>query len=503
MSDSDVKIIEKKINSELRKAQSSMFSGKNEEAWNITEGIWIDIERLKSSDPNNRSITSLEHQYTRLKQDLEKKLKKGVSAETITVITSTPPKISPIQLNSQASTGPTKIIEVKLPGGVVKRLEEIENRLQQAENLLNQAENSSISDRAIRQIESAKSTYEELERMYEEQTGHPEVLRIKEKILVLTNKLDAISDKLESSKTESREIKSKIENHSQEWLERLMPYTSGGVLTDKLELSRIRGRDNLLRQKNLLTELKNLLREYQDSDWSLGRTSELETVEKELEFKVNMGQSTYDQSVKSILDEAESIIDEKLIELKNDGAWRTDTSLRPSWLLKRDRETLDEKMGLVKELVPDIIPHNLPALTVLENKHRELEKENQERLTVLPKRTFMAPPKYNGDDSELLKIKAGQLVKENEPEADILRVHLIGGDWRVEDVIEHTDTSRTALQRRVTYHLPAQVAARVSGKILLYNAYIAKNQHPDGSFGNLYGNLEDYPQQISTENIPD
>ena len=98
--------------------------------------------------------------------------------------------------------------------------------------------------------------------------------------------------------------------------------------------------------------------------------------------------------------------------------------------------------------------------------------------------------------------KAAQLVKDIAPEATILKVHLIREDWRVEDVVEHTDTSRTAIHRRVTYHMPAQVAARVGDRIQLYNAHVAKNQRPDGSFDSLYGNLEEYPQAIASENLP-
>ena len=114
----------------------------------------------------------------------------------------------------------------------------------------------------------------------------------------------------------------------------------------------------------------------------------------------------------------------------------------------------------------------------------------------------MLPIKYLGDDSEILKTKAGELVKEIEPSAKILKVHLIREDWRVEDVIEHTDTTKTEIRHRITYHLPSQVAAQIADKTLLYTAHIAKNQRPDGSFDALYGNLEDYPDMIAPENIP-
>ncbi len=210
----------------------------------------------------------------------------------------------------------------------------------------------------------------------------------------------------------------------------------------------------------------------------------------------------FEQSIQSILGDAGSIIDEKLAQFKKDSAWRKDASLRPNWLLRGDRQSIDEKMGLVDELVPEILPKNNPELLDLKNRLTELEEENRGRLAELPKRTFMAPSKYSGADADTLREKAAQLVKDIVPEATILKVHLIREDWRVEDVVEHTDTSRTAIHRRVTYHMPAQVAARVGDKVQLYNAHVAKNQRPDGSFDRLYGNLEEYPKEIAPENLP-
>jgi hypothetical protein len=216
---------------------------------------------------------------------------------------------------------------------------------------------------------------------------------------------------------------------------------------------------------------------------------------------INEGEEAYNNSINSVINEAASIINEKINWFQNDTEWRTDETKKPFWLYNSDKKTIEERMALVEELVPEVINENNTKYVELKNQLDKLMEMNMERLHIIPKRTHMLPVKYVGDDSEILKTKAAELVKEKEPTAKILRVNLIREDWRVEDVIEHTDTTKTAIRHRITYHLPSQVAAQIGDKTLLYTAHIAKNQRPDGSFDSLYGNLEDYPDTIAPENI--
>lgn len=96
MSDSTI-LLEKKIAGDLRKAQSNMFSGKNDDAWGIIEAVSSDIEQLKSINPNSRSISSFEQQFNRIKLDLEKKLKKGAGSAQPTFPLRHYPKFQPPQ----------------------------------------------------------------------------------------------------------------------------------------------------------------------------------------------------------------------------------------------------------------------------------------------------------------------------------------------------------------------------------------------------------------------
>ncbi len=504
MSDAEIKDLEKKVNGDLRKAQNNMFSGKNEEAWNMIEEIWTDLEKIRAIDPNYRSISNIERTFNKLKQDLEKKLGKGQSPPSTPTKTPTPPSTSRTTQQRQAPTPIIKEVDPnKLPAGVTKRLSDIEAHLQRVETYSNETDKKKNLENAKYQLQSATSIYEEIGRMYSDYANHVDVQSTYTKITQLNDKIETLTEKAEAEKEQAAKIQEQIAAESAEWVMKIRPYLiSGGVYEKQLALSRIRGKDTLLHQMKLLEEVKALLSDYKSHDWSKGKTWDLEQAEEKLLEMIKTGEEAYNESISSTINEAASLIEEKISWFNSDTDWKTDQTKRPSWLYTRDREAIDERMAMVQELVPDVISENNPGLLELKNSLTKLLELNHERLDVIPKRTFMVPEKYTGKDTDVLKNKASELVKQKEPSAEILGVHLIREDWRVEDVIEHTDTSRTVIRHRITYHLPAQVAARVGEKTLLFNAHIAKNQRPDGSFDSLYGNLEDHPDTIAPKNIP-
>ena len=505
MSGSDVKELEKKVNGDLRKAQNNMFSGKNEEAWNMIEEIWTDIEKIRSIDPSYPSISRLERTHSKLKGDLERKLGRGQATVSAPVKSPPPPTRRPptLQTSSPSTPAVNKVDPNKLPAGVTKRLNDLEKLLQRAEEYLNSAESLSKLENVGYDLKSATSIYEEIGRMYGDYANHTEVQAVSERITQLTAKLNTLNEKAEAEKEAAAKIKEQVEAESNEWVQKIRPYLSGsGDFEKRLELSRIRGKDNLIHQAQLLEEAKALLKEYNSHNWSNGKTWDLEQAEKNLIQVINDGEETYNGSIDSVISEAASLINDKIAWFDTDSGWRTDETKKPKWLYTADKKAIDERMAAVEELVPDVITDTNSGFLELKNQLAKLTEMNRERLDIIPKRTHMLTEQYVGDDNEVIKSAAAELVKQKEHTASVLKVHLIKEDWSVEDVIEHTDSTKTAIQHRVTYHLPAQVAAQVGDQTLLYTAHIAKNRRPDGSFGGLYGNLEDYPDRIAPENIP-
>ena len=63
-----------------------------------------------------------------------------------------------------------------------------------------------------------------------------------------------------------------------------------------------------------------------------------------------------------------------------------------------------------------------------------------------------------------------------------------GREWAIENVIEWTDTSRTALRRRVTRSVRAEVALeQPDGSVVLQEVYLGQDRLPDGGWAGLKG----------------
>ena len=97
----------------------------------------------------------------------------------------------------------------------------------------------------------------------------------------------------------------------------------------------------------------------------------------------------------------------------------------------------------------------------------------------------MTPDKFDGAELDDIKERAQQALKEKHPGTKILRTTVISEDWKEERVLEHTDTTKTAIRYRVTRSVSAQIAAKDDGKVSLYTMYVGKDQNSDGSWGPL------------------
>lgn len=208
MSQADFKTLEKKINEGIRKAQSNMFSGKNDEAWNMIEDIQKDFEMIQSIDQSHQSISLIEQKVNRLKQDLEKKLGKGTSTTLKLEVRSTSALIPRSPPSAPLPTTKTQAPEDKLPTGVTKRLQDMERLLTQVKQLMEQDRDNkeSLMERASYQLQLASGMFSEIERMYAAQLGHPDVKAAQEEIGTLTEGLKALKLKMEVDKDQAATV---------------------------------------------------------------------------------------------------------------------------------------------------------------------------------------------------------------------------------------------------------------------------------------------------------
>jgi hypothetical protein len=170
--------------------------------------------------------------------------------------------------------------------------------------------------------------------------------------------------------------------------------------------------------------------------------------------------------------------------MDRDTNWKTDTSKKPATIMARDLVPLRE--GIAK--FAGTVKAGDPKLVELQAKLKAVETKDAEHRAIRAKRTFQAPDGYTGSDIDALKAKAKTVAAAAHAKGSVLRVTVPSKDWAIEDVVEHTDTTKTALRHRITRSVRSQVAVKDGkGAIWLQEVYLGQDKQSGGGWGPLKG----------------
>jgi hypothetical protein len=193
-------------------------------------------------------------------------------------------------------------------------------------------------------------------------------------------------------------------------------------------------------------------------------------------------------------------IDAMLGYLTRDPSWQDDLTKKPPVIMQRDLEPLRAEVEKMAEAGDETDAE----LASLRTKLNQVYETNARHAEIRSERTFQLPDAFSGAELSTLKAKADEVVSEAYADAVILRTTVPSKDWTIENVIEATDSTNTALRHRVTRSVRAQVALKRSdGKVYLQEVYLAQDQQPDG-WGTLKGHTtwSDWMQQVNIGKEP-
>ncbi len=145
------------------------------------------------------------------------------------------------------------------------------------------------------------------------------------------------------------------------------------------------------------------------------------------------------------------------------------------------RRSLDSAAGLLGKDNAQVV--------ALDKEYRSIVEKNGKVIEARVSETRMIPDKFSGGEKDDIKEKAEEILQKKSPGIKLLRTTVISPDWKEESVVEWTDTTRTALQHRVTRYVSAQVSGKSNGDTKLYTIYIGKNRRTDGTWGELHGHV--------------
>lgn len=487
---SETDTLAKTINKELRNAERLMFSGKNEEADVKLESAGTMINDLKAMDPANKNLQSLESKYKRTRTTLDKKLGKITKTSSDRPL---PPKpetkevssASPVEIEKKPDTSQTD----KLPGGVQKRIRDIDRALKQVERQLS---NNQIEG-ARYQLNQVTEYFAEIDKMYSGQfsTNHPEYQAAQQRYKEVKAQIDAGAEAEAQAEAEAAKAEEANKAIAKQWLDRFSPYISGSYFPadhkpeKELIFPGTAYPEKITEMQKIYEEAKNIYAEYEqaglassDFPWPL------EQAAKDFKYALESYESSYQSGMDGFARDAESNIDQALAHLAKSG-WQDDQEAMPPLINKDWRE----RINILMKNLETVLAVDNPKLSELKTKHAKMLQQDDEHRKIWQERIRVRPEIYKGSDLVDIRSKAENIVKNEKSGAKILRISVYKDEWKEESVIESTDTTNTALRYRVTRIINAQVAAKQNGEVMLYTLHIAKDKQSDGGWTKLYGHI--------------
>jgi len=225
----DVKTLVKEAKKELRQVEKDMFGGKKDKAIAALTPIKETLLKIKTQDPNNPSLKSLERKFKKLVKDLERRTGRNLGGGSLTVGTSTQVKLPP-KPKPKSTPTPKKSAKTAAPAA-----EDIKTLVKKSNNLLRQAEKNMYAgknEKAAQQVSEAKAM---IEMVKAEDPKNSNLRSLEKKYVRIEKKLKAKMPKATSKKAQAvQPAKTKKAGATK------LPYHAKGPITAaKRDLDRI------------------------------------------------------------------------------------------------------------------------------------------------------------------------------------------------------------------------------------------------------------------------
>ncbi len=346
--------------------------------------------------------------------------------------------------------------QAKLPGGVVSRLGKIEAYLKNTETRI---QNGSTSRN---DLDMAIELMTEIKKSYPETASHPDVQAAEKRIAEVEAALAAALSGKTQAKAASAASAAANEQILVDWAKRLAEYKPDGRPGSKgLFGIPTEDIDQLLAQKPNYEKAKGVYAEFLASGLEKDAHPDL----RQAEYDIKVGILNYERSRDRIPDEAAARLDEALAWMNARQAEGKAIALSPD--VKKRVDVLVEQSSL-------LFPGESRTRALI-SKKAELDKRLEEMDKTILEKRVMSPDIYKGKDAEELRNLARSAALKEAPGASVLKANITKAEWQTESVVEWTDTTKTAVQHRVTDSIYAQVALKVQSDIYLYTVYIGKD----------------------------
>lgn len=474
----------KEVNSMMRKAERLYFSGKAQEADELLKQAETGAQAiLQSGDETEKTkVQRLKTKMKKLRSDIDRKL-------------GGPPPMN----STEPATAPSPSSgSGELPSYVVSSIRGVHLSLDSAKEWLDKGNAGS----AEKSLQVAKRQKAKTEKSYGKYLGtdHPDMLALQKRIDDIEATIADIQKEESARQAQATQAAEDAKAASASWIPRLRAYIAGrgteGHDPERYFTGYTEEPEEMARQNAIYAMIKADLKEYRDAGPGENATDELKQVVKNLEYQVSGFEESYAAMGELYLNESKQKIG-FLMKRIGEEAEKLGSGGTPNYMsrfaLEDARRVLDKAarlLGTEDSRVAD-----------LEADYRKVLEGNQKLIQSRISDTRMTPDAFKGAEKDDIKKTAESVLKTKYPDASILRTTVISPVWTEENVIEWTDTTKTALQHRITHSVSAQAAGKRGGDVKLYTIHIAKNRRAaGGGWGPLHGHIM-FEDPILEENV--
>ncbi len=457
------------INKIMRKAERLYFSGKAQEANELLKQAEKGAEAVleSGSDAEKTKVRRLEAKMKKLRADINRKL-------------GGPPPVNATE-SASLSTGSDS---EGLPSSVKSSIRGIRLSLDNAQEWLDKSD----ARTAASSLKVAKRQMAKMEQRHAEYMGSEPIQALQKKIDEMEAGIADIQGKAAAKEAEASQAADAAEAASARWIPRLKAYIapkgSEGHDPDRYFTGYTEDPKEMARQNAIYAMILADLKEYRETGPGDNATEELKQVVKNLEYQVSGFEESYAAMGELYLNESKQKIG-FLMKRVGEEAEKLGSGGTPNYMsrfaLEDGRRVLDKAARLLGT--------EDNRVAALEADYQGVLEGNQKLIQARISDTRMAPDEFNGGEKSDIKKTAESVLKTKYPGVSILRTTVISPDWSEENVIEWTDTTKTALQHRVTRSVSAQAAGKRGDDVKLYTIHIAKDRRTDGSWGPLHGHV--------------
>lgn len=377
----------------------------------------------------------------------------------------------------------------QLPSTVISRLKKIDTHMTRVEASLAEGQVDKSN------LKWAEQYLKEIEDQYRVHANAPEVSAARDRIRKAQEASAKIEGDKQSAKDKTEQDQKNADQIAEEWAAKLSEYAPKNDPGSKGDYGTPIGKvDDILARRAHYDEANALFEEFKktgidkDSHWKL----------RDAVYSIKVGLENYEGSIERIFSNAENKIGDR-------AEWiATQTTAKAPYII-----STIEMVGLrdMFEDVRRLFPASDPRRQALEATMAQLEKDRAKVDAVVLKTRKMKPDLYKGADVQAIKTLATSIVKKElaKPEyggkaGTVVRVHIISSNWNTESAIEWTDTTRSALQNRVTKGMNVQVAAKVGADCFLFTLFVHRDTI-GGSQSGLLGHVM-FRDKFLEVNIP-